>query len=104
MAATSQPTPPYLDRRRAQRDRDDEALLAAMKDAPGATIGNWAEAIGKSRTSTVTALHRLRDGDLVTNESGAWALVSGCATPREAARWIEPVSAAAREHRAHASA
>lgn len=45
----------YLDRRRAQRDRDDEALITAMKDAPGATIGDWAGAIGKSRISIVSA-------------------------------------------------
>jgi hypothetical protein len=90
---------PYLDRRRAQRDRDDEALLAAIKDAPGATISDWAEAIGKSRTSTVTALGRLRDAGLAESVEGKWQAKA----PR-ASRWVAPVSAAAREHGAHASA
>jgi DNA-binding transcriptional ArsR family regulator len=91
---------PYLDRRRAQRDRDDEALIEAMKN--GGTIGDLAQAIGKSRSSTVTALGRLRDAGLAESVEGKWRPVAAKA-PR-ASRWVEPVSAAAREHRAHASA
>jgi hypothetical protein len=34
-----------------------------------------AAAIGKSRTSTVAALHSLRDAGLATNEDRIWALV-----------------------------
>ena len=57
----------YLARRREARDRDDEGLLEAMRMAPGGSIGDWAAAIGKSRSSTVSALHRLRDAGLVEN-------------------------------------
>jgi hypothetical protein len=89
----------YLERRRSRRDADDSALLAAMKASPGATIGDWSEAIHKSRTSTIAGLKRLRDRNLASNEDGIWALVE----PREPpAKWVAPVSA--REHRAHAVA
>ena len=92
----------YLERRRSQRDADDSALLAAMKASPGATIGDWSEAIHKSRTSTIAGLKRLRDRNLASNEDGVWALVELREPP---ARWIAPVSAApGREHRAHVSA
>ena len=50
--------PPARKPRRAKPPRgDDEALLIAMEG--GGTIGDWAEAIGKSRTSTIAGLHRL---------------------------------------------
>jgi hypothetical protein len=64
-------------------------LVPATKANPGATIGALAEAIGKSRTSTVTALHRLRDADLAGSQSGVWSLVEP-PTPEETARWIDP--------------
>ena len=87
----------YLERRRSRRDADDSALLAAMKASPGATIGDWSEAIHKSRTSTIAGLKRLRDRNLASNEDGVWALVEPEA-PR-APRWVAPVSAAGRrEH------
>jgi hypothetical protein len=88
------------DGRRAQRDRDDEALISAMKAAPGGAIGDWAAAIGKSRTSTVAGLHRLRDADLAESVEGKWRLVEE-QPARPAAGWTEPVSAT---HRAHAHA
>ena len=91
-------------RRCGERDRNDERLVAAMKANPNATIGALAEAIGKSRTSTVTALHRLRDADLAESRNGVWSLVKP-PTPKETARWIEPVAASRRareEERAHA--
>ena len=43
-------------RRREARDRDDQALLEAMRASPAATIGDWAEFIGKSKTSTNAGL------------------------------------------------
>jgi hypothetical protein len=90
----------YLERRRSRRDADDSALLAAMKASPGATIGDWSEAIHKSRTSTIAGLKRLRDRNLASNEDGVWALVE----PREPAQpWIQPLKAT-REQRAHATA
>ena len=45
---------PYLSRRRTQRDRDDEALLAALRSNPEGSISDWATTIGKSRTSCVS--------------------------------------------------
>jgi hypothetical protein len=88
----------YLERRRSQRDADDSALLAAIKASPGATIGDWSEAIHKSRTSTIAGLKRLRDRNLASNEDGVWALVEPEA-PR-APRWVEPVSAVGRREHA----
>jgi hypothetical protein len=96
---------PYLDRRRAQRDRDDESLPAVMRSNPEGSIGDWAQTVHKSRTSCVSGLHRLRDAGLAESVEGKWKLV-GPEAPREtAAKWIEPLSATAgRERRAHASA
>jgi hypothetical protein len=79
-------------RRRGERERDDERLIAAMKANPNATTGALAEAIGKSRTSTVTALHRLRDAGLAESPDGVWALTEPSA-PKETPRWTAPVSA-----------
>ena len=85
------------------RTRDGENLLQAMRDSPEGSINDWAAAIGKSRSSVVTALHRLRDADLAESVEGRWRL-AGAPAPREA-RWTEPLSAAAaREHRARAHA
>jgi hypothetical protein len=107
------PEPPKRIRARPKRsngrgreapDQCDERLIAAMKVNPNATIGALAEAIGKSRTSTVSALHRLRDADLAESLNGVWSLVEP-PTPKETARWIEPVAASRRareEERAHA--
>jgi hypothetical protein len=86
------------DRRLAARDKADEALVEAMKADPDATIGDWAESIGKSRTSTVTALHRLRDADRVESVEGRWKLTA----PREPPpKWTKPVSAAHRAAEHH---
>jgi hypothetical protein len=41
----------------------------------GASIGKLADAIANSRTTTVTALRRLRDADLAESLNGAWSLV-----------------------------
>ena len=54
----------YHQRRRAARDADDQALLQIMRDLPGASIADWAEAIGKGRSSVVSALKRLRAAGL----------------------------------------
>ena len=100
----ARPRKPRRSRRRGERKQDDEKLVAAMKANPNATIRALAEAIGKSRTSTVTALHRLRDADRAESRNGVWSLVEP-PTPKETARWIEPVAASRRareEERAHA--
>jgi hypothetical protein len=99
----ARPRKPRRSRRRGERKQDDEKLVAAMKANPNATIGALAEAIGKSRTSTVTALHRLRDADRAESRSCVWSLTEPPA-PKETARWIEPVAASRRareEERAH---
>jgi hypothetical protein len=49
---------PYLGRRRARREVDDQALVEAMRRNTEATIGELATAVGKSRTSIVSAVHR----------------------------------------------
>ena len=63
-----------------------------MRANPGASIGKLADAIGKSRTSTVSALHRLRDADLAESLGRVWSLVEPTA-PKETPRWTAPVSA-----------
>jgi hypothetical protein len=89
---------PYLRRRRAQRDETDTALLEVMRSLPRGSIGDWAEATSRSRTSTVSALHRLRDAGVAESVGGKWRLVEPEA-PR-APRWVEPVSAVARREHA----
>jgi hypothetical protein len=88
----------YLDRRREARDRDDELLLEVMRKNPEGSIGDWATTIHKSRTSCVSALHRLRDAGLAESAEGKWRLVESEA-PR-APRWVEPVSALGRREHA----
>jgi DNA-binding transcriptional ArsR family regulator len=88
------------DSRLPARDEADKRLVEAMRRNTEATIGELATAVGKSRTSIVSALHRLRDAGLAKSVGGRWALVKQ-EEPREPApKWIEPLSAA-REHRAH---
>jgi hypothetical protein len=90
----------YHQRRREARGRDDQALIQAMRDSPEGSIGDWTEAISKSRTSTVSALHRLRDAGLAESAEGKWRLVEEPAPREPPAKWVAPVSV--REHRAHA--
>ena len=78
----SNATAAHLASRRKARDRDDENLRQAMRDSPQAPIGDWAMAIGKSRSSVVAALHRLRDAGLVESIEGKWRLTEEPA-PRE---------------------
>jgi hypothetical protein len=95
------PKPPKRARGRAKRgngrvreapDQCDKRLIAAMKANPGASIGKLADAIGKSRTTTVTALRRLRDADLAESRDRVWSLTEPPA-PKEPPRWTGPVSA-----------
>jgi hypothetical protein len=92
----------YLDRRRAQRDADDQALLKAMRCNCEGSINDWATTIGKSRTSCVSGLHRLRAAGLTESVEGRWKLTEEPALREPPAKWIAPLSA--REHRAHAAA
>ena len=73
-----------------------------MRASPGAVINESAAAIGKSRSSTVSALHRLRDADQAESVGGKWRLVEPEALREPAPRWTAPLSAAAgRDSRAH---
>jgi hypothetical protein len=86
-------------------DQCDERLMKTMKANPGANIASLAEAIGKSRTSTVNALRRLRDAGLAESRDRVWTLTEPAA-PKETPRWTAPVSAQRRrveaEEREHA--
>jgi hypothetical protein len=87
--------------RRAQRDRDDEALLAAMRSNPEGSIGDWAAMIHKSRTSCVSGLHRLRNAGLAKSDEGRWRLTEEPPPRSPPERWTAPLSASQRAH-AHA--
>ena len=56
----------------SKRDQDDEKLVEAMRRNTEATIGDLATAVGKSRSSIVSALHRLRDAGLAQSAEGKW--------------------------------
>jgi hypothetical protein len=84
----------YQARRRGRRDADDERLIETIRLAPEASIREWGAAIGKCRTATVQALHRLRDAGLIENDDGNWALVEPQPATAAAPRWIEPLSGA----------
>jgi hypothetical protein len=68
---------PRRSNEREAPDQCDERLIAAMRAHPGASIGKLAEAIGKSRTSAVTALHRLKDANLAESLGRVWSLTDG---------------------------
>jgi hypothetical protein len=72
-----------------------------MKTAPGASIGDWAGAIGKSRSSVVSALHRLRDADLVETVEGKWRAVEPGAPTAPPPKWVAPVRGADRAQQHH---
>ena len=92
----------YHQRRRAARDADDQALLQIVRDSPGASISDWMSAIGKSRSSTVSALKRLRDAGLAESAEGNWQLTEPEARRQPPAeKWVAPLSGA---HQAHAHA
>jgi hypothetical protein len=91
--------------RREAPDQCNERLIAAMRANPGASIGKLADAIGKSRTTTVSALRRLRDAGLAESRDRVWTLTEPT-PPKETPRWTAPVSAQRRrveaEEREHA--
>ena len=82
----------YLARRHEARDRDDESLLEAMKTSPGGPINAWGETVGKSRSSIISALHRLRDQGVVENSDGVWSLAAQQeALAEQPPKWVAPV-------------
>jgi hypothetical protein len=93
---------PRGDRRLLARDEADERLIEAMRKNPEGVINDWVMVVGKSRTSVVTALGRLRDAGLAETREGRWRLCEEPAPRDPPARWIEPISAACERTRAHA--
>ena len=79
--------------RLSRRDQDDERLLDAMRRNTEATIGELAKAVGKSRSSIVTALHRLRDAGLAESAEGSWRLTEAPPPREPAAKWVRPLNA-----------
>jgi hypothetical protein len=91
----------YHARGREARSAADASLIEATRSNPGASIGDLATAIGKSRTSTVSGLGRLPDAGQAESVEGKWRLTEP-ETPRDPPpKWIAPLHAG-REHRAHA--
>ena len=89
------------DSRLVKREADDQALVIVMRSNPDGSIGDWSQTIHKSRTSTVSALHRLREAGLAESAEGKWKLTEEL-PPREPAQpWIPPLKGP-REQRAHA--
>jgi hypothetical protein len=75
------------------RDEADKRLLEAMRKNPDGVINDWVMVVGKSRSSVVSALHRLRDSGLAESIGGKWRLTEALA-PREPAQpWIQPLKA-----------
>lgn len=79
----------------------DEALIEAMQAAPGDPVRAWAETIGRSKTSTVTGLHRLRDAGRAESVGGKWRLTEAPAPRAPATKWTAPVSGSARSVEKH---
>jgi hypothetical protein len=89
----------YLSQRREARDRDDQALVNVMRSNSEGSIADWATTIGKSRTSCVSGLHRLRAAGLAESVEGRWKLTEEPAPREPPAKWTHGLSAAARrEH------
>jgi hypothetical protein len=89
------------DSRLPARDEADERLIEAMRKNPHGVINDWVTVVGKSRTSVVAGLHRLRDAGLAESVEGKWKLTEEPPPREPPAKWILPVSAS-REQRAHA--
>jgi hypothetical protein len=96
----------YSDRRLAARDEADVNLLAAMRSKPGAGPLEWAVAIGRSKSSVLSYLHRLEEAGAVEHSDGVWSLatepVAREPTPKQ--RWVAPVRGADRAVHAHLTA
>jgi hypothetical protein len=86
--------------RLSKRDRTDEALTAEMRSNSDGSIADWAMTIRVSRTTCVSALHRLRDAGLAQSAEGKWRLTEEPAPRDPPQLWVKPPSAV-REH-AHA--
>jgi hypothetical protein len=83
------------DSRLPARDEADKRLLEAMRKNPDGVINDWVMVVGKSRTSVVAGLHRLRAAGLAKSDEGKWALTEDPPPREPPAKWISPVSARA---------
>ncbi len=81
----------YHARRREARDEMDKALIEAMRADPDATIGEWATAVGRSKTSISFGLVRLRDAGKAESAEGKWRLVEPEAPKDPPPKWIAPL-------------
>ena len=81
-SASPPPTPPITPAGERREAPTDASLIEAMRANPGASIGDLAATIHRSRTSTVSALKRLRDAGLAESVEGKWRLTEEPA-PRE---------------------
>jgi hypothetical protein len=77
----------------SKRDRTDEALAAEMRSNPDGTIGDWAMTISVSRTTCVSALHRLRDAGLAESAEGRWKLTKEPPQREPPPQWVRPLNA-----------
>jgi DNA-binding transcriptional ArsR family regulator len=91
----------HLERLRAKRDSDDLALLEAMRTSPRAAVPDLARAIQKSKSSVMTALHRLEEAGMVAHEDHAWMLIGDEPKPPPE-KWVSSLSAATARAHAHA--
>jgi hypothetical protein len=94
----------YSEQRRAERDKADDRLVGAIKDDPSGTLGSWAEAIGRSRSSVVGGLQRLREAGLAESVEGKWTLLGASAPRASTPRWVAPLKATDRAAQAHLNA
>ena len=94
----------YHARRREARALDDQALLEAMRTSPAATIGDWAEFIGKSKTSTNAGLSRLRDAGLAVSSEGHWKLTEEPPPREPPPKWVAPLRGTDRAAHPHITA
>ena len=73
-----------------------------MRDSPGGSIGDWVATIGKGRSSTVSALGRLRDAGLAESVEGKWRLTElEAPPPKETPKWTSPVRGSDRAAHPH---
>jgi hypothetical protein len=95
---------PRGDARLVKRDADDEGLIRAMRTNAEGPIRVWAAAIGKSRSSVLTALHRLRDADLVESVECKWRVIEPGALAAPPPKWVAPVRGTDKAAYAHLTA
>jgi len=84
-------------RRGPASDRADQQLLALMRANPGATIARLTKLSGRSRSSIVLSLSRLKAAGLVDHRGrGSWTAVDAdlvdAAPPSATGGWVAPLS------------